>query len=73
MDFNKWLSRAIKQAELEYIYTESVRGVVDTETRLQRERLQTLKRVREVYDEFSREMERREADRRSDGSTTGFQ
>lgn len=73
MDFNKWLSRAIKQAELEYIYTESVRGVVDTETRLQRERLQTLKRVREVYDEFSREMENREADRRSDGSTTGFQ
>lgn len=56
MDFNKWLSRAIKQAELEYIYTESVRGVVDTETRLQRERLQTLKRVREVYYEFSREM-----------------
>ena len=46
MDFNKWLSRAIKQAELEYIYTESVRGVVDTETRLQREKLQTLKRVR---------------------------
>lgn len=73
MDFNKWLSRAIKQAELEYIYTESVRGVVDTETRLQRERLQTLKRVREVYDEFSREMEIREAYRRSDGSTTGFQ
>lgn len=73
MDFNKWLSRAIKQAELEYIYTESVRGVVDTETRLQRERLQTLKRVREVYDEFSREMESREAHRRSDGSTTGFQ
>lgn len=73
MDFNKWLSRAIKQAELEYIYTESVRGVVDTETRLQRERLQTLKRVREVYDEFSREMESREAGRRSDGSTTGFQ
>lgn len=73
MDFNKWLSRAIKQAELEYIYTESVRGVVDTETRLQRERLQTLKRVREVYDEFSREMESRAADRRSDGSTTGFQ
>lgn len=73
MDFNKWLSRAIKQAELEYIYTESVRGVVDTETRLQRERLQTLKRVREVYDEFSREMESREAVRRSDGSTTGFQ
>lgn len=73
MDFNKWLSRAIKQAELEYIYTESVRGVVDTETRLQRERLQTLKRVREVYDEFSREMESREADRRSDGSTAGFQ
>lgn len=73
MDFNKWLSRAIKQAELEYIYTESVRGVVDTETRLQRERLQTLKRVREVYDEFSREMESREAYRRSDGSTTGFQ
>ena len=66
MDFNKWLSRAIKQAELEYIYTESVRGVVDTETRLQRERLQTLKRVREVYYEFSREMESREADRRSD-------
>lgn len=73
MDFNKWLQRAIKQGELEYIYTESVRGVVDTETRLQRERLQTLKRVREVYDEFSREMESREADRRSDGSTTGFQ
>lgn len=73
MDFNKWLSRAIKQAELEYIYTESVRGVVDTETRLQRERLQTLKRVREVYYEFSREMESREADRRSHGSTTGFQ
>lgn len=73
MDFNKWLSRAIKQAEMEYIYTESVRGVVDTETRLQRERLQTLKRVREVYDEFSREMESREAYRRSDGSTTGFQ
>ena len=73
MDFNKWLSRVIKEVELEYIYTESVRGVVDTETRLQRERLQTLKRVREVYDEFSREMERREADRRSDGSTTGFQ
>jgi hypothetical protein len=73
MDFNKWLSRAIKQAELEYIYTESVRGVVDTETRLQRERLQTLKRVREVYDEFSREMDSREPDRRSDGSTTGFQ
>lgn len=73
MDFNKWLSRVIKEAELEYIYTESVRGVVDTETRLQRERLQTLKRVREVYDEFSREMENREADRRSDGSTTGFQ
>lgn len=73
MDFNKWLQRAIKQAELEYIYTESVRGVVDTETRLQRERLQTLKRVREVYDEFSREMESREAYRRSDGSTTGFQ
>lgn len=73
MDFNKWLSRAIKQAELEYIYTESVRGVVDTETRLQRERLQTLKRVREVYYEFSREMESREDDRRSDGSTTGFQ
>ena len=73
MDFNKWLSRAIKQAELEYIYTESVRGVVDTETRLQRERLQTLKRVREVYYEFSREMESREAVRRSDGSTTGFQ
>lgn len=73
MDFNKWLSRAIKQAELEYIYTESVRGVVDTETRLQRERIQTLKRVREVYDEFSREMESREAYRRSDGSTTGFQ
>ena len=73
MDFNKWLSRAIKQAELEYIYTESVRGVVDTETRLQRERLQTLKRVREVYDEFSREMESRGADRRSGGSTTGFQ
>lgn len=73
MDFNKWLSRAIKQAELEYIYTESVRGVVDTETRLQRERLQTLKRVREVYDEFSREMESREANRRSDGSPTGFQ
>lgn len=73
MDFNKWLSRDIKQAELEYIYTESVRGVVDTETRLQRERLQTLKRVREVYDEFSREMESREAYRRSDGSTTGFQ
>lgn len=73
MDFNKWLSRAIKQAELEYIYTESVRGVVDTETRLQRERLQTLKRVREVYDEFSREMESREAYRRSDGITTGFQ
>lgn len=73
MDFNKWLSRAIKQAELEYIYTESVRGVVDTETRLQRERLQTLKRVREVYDEVSREMETREAGRRSDGSTTGFQ
>lgn len=56
MDFNKWLSRVIKEAELEYIYTESVRGVVDTETRLQRERLQILKRVREVYDEFSREM-----------------
>lgn len=73
MDFNKWLSRAIKQAELKYIYTESVRGVVDTETRLQRERLQTLKRVREVYYEFSREMESREDDRRSDGSTTGFQ
>lgn len=73
MDFNKWLQRAIKQAELEYIYTESVRGVVDTETRLQRERLQTLKRVREVYDEFSREMESRGANRRSDGSTTGFQ
>lgn len=73
MDFNKWLSRAIKQAELEYIYTESVRGVVDTETRLQRERLQTLKRVREVYYEFSREMESRETDRRSNGSTTGFQ
>lgn len=73
MDFNKWLSRAIKQAEMEYIYTESVRGGVDTETRLQRERLQTLKRVREVYDEFSREMESREAHRRSDGSTTGFQ
>lgn len=73
MDFNKWLSRVIKEAELEYIYTESVRGVVDTETRLQRERLQTLKRVREVYDEFSREMESREAYRRSDGSTTGFQ
>lgn len=73
MDFNKWLSRAIKQAELEYIYTESVRGVVDTETRLQRERLQTLKRVREVYYEFSREMESREDNRRSDGSTTGFQ
>lgn len=73
MDFNKWLSRAIKQAELEYIYTESVRGVVDTETRLQRERLQTLKRVREVYYEFSREMDSRESDRRSDGSTTGFQ
>ena len=73
MDFNKWLSRAIKQAELEYIYTESVRGVVDTETRLQRERLQTLKRVREVYYEFRREMENREADRRSDGSTTGLQ
>lgn len=73
MDFNKWLSRVIKEVELEYIYTESVRGVVDTETRLQRERLQTLKRVREVYDEFSREMENREADRRSDGSTTGFQ
>lgn len=73
MDFNKWLQRAIKQAELEYIYMESVRGVVDTETRLQRERLQTLKRVREVYDEFRREMENREADRRSDGSTTGFQ
>lgn len=72
MDFNKWLSRVIKEAELEYIYTESVRGVVDTETRLQRERLQTLKRVREVYDEFSREMESREAYRRSDGSTTGF-
>lgn len=54
MDFNKWLSRVIKQAELEYIYTESVRGVADTETRIQRERLQTLKRVREVYDEFSR-------------------
>lgn len=48
MDFNKWLSGAIKHAELAYIYTESVRGVVDTETRLQRERLQTLKRVREV-------------------------
>lgn len=73
MDFNKWLSGAIKHAELAYIYTESVRGVVDTETRLQRERLQTLKRVREVYDEFSREMESREADRRSYGSTTGFQ
>lgn len=73
MDFNKWLSRAIKQAELEYIYTESVRGAVDTETRIQRERLQTLKRVREVYYEFSREMESREDDRRSDGSTTGFQ
>ena len=73
MDFNKWLSRVIKQSELEYIYTESVRGVVDTETRLQRERIQTLKRVREVYDEFSREMESREAYRRSDGSTTGFQ
>lgn len=73
MDFNKWLSGAIKQAELEYIYTESVRGVVDTETRLQRERLQILKRVREVYYEFSREMESREAYRRSDGSTTGFQ
>lgn len=54
MDFNKWLSRVIKEAELAYIYTESVRGVVDTETRLQRERLQTLKRVREVYYEFSR-------------------
>lgn len=54
MDFNKWLSGAIKHAELSYIYTESVRGVVDTETRLQRERLQTLKRVREVYYEFSR-------------------
>lgn len=73
MDFNKWLSRVIKEAELEYIYTESVRGVVDTETRLQRERLQTLKRVREVYHEFSREIESREAYRRSDGSTTGFQ
>ena len=71
MDFNKWLSGAIKHAELAYIYTESVRGVV--ETRLQRERLQTLKRVREVYYEFSREMESREAVRRSDGSTTGFQ
>jgi hypothetical protein len=58
MDFNKWLSGAIKHAELAYIYTESVRGVVDTETRLQRERLQTLKRVREVYYEFSREMEK---------------
>lgn len=56
MDFNKWLSGAIKHTELAYIYTESVRGVVDTETRLQRERLQTLKRVREVYYEFSREM-----------------
>lgn len=53
MDFNKWLSRVIKEAELAYIYTESVRGVADTETRLQRERLQTLKRVREVYYEFS--------------------
>lgn len=63
MDFNKWLSGAIKQAELEYIYTESVRGVVDTETRLQRERLQTLKRVKEVYDEFSREMDSRKSDR----------
>lgn len=73
MDFNKWLSGAIKHAELSYIYTESVRGVADTETRLQRERLQTLKRVREVYYEFSREMESREADRRSYGSTTGFQ
>lgn len=73
MDFNKWLSGAIKHAELAYIYTESVRGVVDTETRIQRERLQTLKRVREVYYEFSREMESREAYRRSDGSTTGFQ
>lgn len=73
MDFNKWLSGAIKHAELSYIYTESVRGVVDTEARLQRERLQTLKRVREVYYEFSREMESREVDRRSDGSTTGFQ
>lgn len=73
MDFNKWLSGAIKHAELAYIYTESVRGVVDTETRLQRERLQTLKRVKEVYDEFSREMESREDYRRSDGSTTGFQ
>lgn len=28
MDFNKWLSGAIKHAELTYIYTESVRGVV---------------------------------------------
>lgn len=27
MDFNKWLSGAIKHAELSYIYTESVRGV----------------------------------------------
>ena len=54
MDFNKWLSGDIKEAELEYIYTESVSGVVNTETRLQRESLQTVKRVREVYYEFSR-------------------
>lgn len=73
MNFNKWLSRAIKQVEMEYIYMESVSDVVDTEIRIQRERLQTLKRVREVYDEFIREMESREADRRSDGSTTGLQ
>lgn len=30
MDFNKWLSGVIKHEELAYIYTESVRGVVDT-------------------------------------------
>lgn len=73
MDFNKWLSGAIKHAELAYIYTESVRGVVDTETRLQRERLQTLKRVREVYYEFSREMDDREANRQGEGGkASGF-
>jgi hypothetical protein len=53
MDFYKWLLDAIKQAELSYIYMESIRGVVDTETRLQGERLNTLKRVKEVYDGFS--------------------
>lgn len=70
MPFRRWLKESIKEAELLYLYNEAVRGTSDIETIKAGVKMAVLKSVKV---EFDREMDDREADRRSDGSTTGFQ